>query len=239
MNRAVFKRNDILKPISDFEEIFQLDNAYVWEYLKGTNDTPIRALTDKVINALMPYLENDGKIIELGAGTDFYKSMAPVGQEYLTSNFISGFDLQLDMTNLALEDSSIDAFISLYAIEHIFDFEKTIKETYRCLKPGGRCIIVSPFLYYYHAAPDDYFRFTMSALERLFSDFNVLIKLPLGNREMLMAEFYLELDVMGFESSTVSRLMRRFIGALFCAKGISAGSDSKFAAANLILCEKK
>lgn len=239
MNKAIFKRADMSVSLPAMEKSFRLDKSYVWEYLKGTNNTPVRALTDKAVVALMPYLENDGRIIELGAGTDFYKNLAPAGQSYLTSNLAPGFDLQLDMTNLALEDSSVDAFISLYAIEHIFDFEATIKEAHRCLKSGGRYLIVSPFLYYYHAAPDDYFRFTMSALEKLLSAFNIIYKTPLGNREILMAEFYLELDVMGFKGSAVSRQINRIIGALFCAKGIVSESDTKFAAANLLLCEKK
>lgn len=239
MKRAIFKLTDSPMPIAKLEQAIRLDKSYIWEYLKGTNNTPVRALTDKAITSLMPYLENEGQIIELGAGTDFYKNLAPANQSYLTSNLVPGFDLQLDMTNLALDDSSIDAFISLYAIEHIFDFEATIKEAYRCLKPGGRYLMVSPFLYYYHAAPDDYFRFTMSAAERLLSNFDVIYKTPLGNREILMAEFYLELDVMGFKTSASSRLFNRMIGALFCANGISSGNSTMFAASNLLLCEKK
>ncbi|MHB8981040.1 class I SAM-dependent methyltransferase [Thiobacillus sp.] len=239
MNKAVFKRTDNPMPLAELEKHFRLGKSYVWEYLRGTNNTPVRAITDKAIIALMPYLENDGQIIELGSGTDFYKNLAPKSQEFLTSNLLPGFDLQLDMTQLALDDSSVDAFISLYALEHIFDFKATITEVYRCLKPGGRYLIVNPFLYYYHAAPDDYFRFTMSALEKLFSDFNILYKTPLGNRELLTAEFYLELDVMGFSSSPASRLINRMIGTFFCAKGISSRNDMMFAASNLLLCEKR
>jgi SAM-dependent methyltransferase len=237
-DRTAFKHSEI--PIAQLgsRENLKLDRSYIWAYLRGTDNTPIRAVTDKAVVALMPYLQNKGVIIELGAGSDFYKNLAPADQRYMTSNLAPGFDLQLDMTNMALEDSSVEAFISLYAIEHIFDFKSTIQEVYRCLKSGGRYLLVSPFLYYYHAAPSDYFRFTMSALEQLFSSFNILYRTPLGNRELLLAEFYLELDIMGFERSAVSRFLKRMLGALFCAKGISHEGDPKFAAANLLLCEK-
>jgi len=239
MERAIFKRPTVASSFAKLEEDAKLDISYVWKYLKGTDNTPIRALTDKAILAMMPYLENPGKIIELGSGTNFYKNLVPENQCFLTSNLMPGFDLQLDMTQLSLDDSSVDAFISLYAIEHIFEFEATLKEAHRCLKPGGRYLIVSPFLYYYHAAPDDYFRFTMSAMERLLTDFNVLYKTPLGNRELLMAEFYLELDVMGFKSSSSSRLLKRLLGTLFCAKGVVSNNNTIFAASNLFLCEKR
>lgn len=237
--RAIFKRTDDPMPGGALERQIRLKTSYVWHYLNGTDNTPVRAITNNAITALMPYIENNGNIIELGSGTDFYKNLAPKGQKFLTSNLLPGFDLQLDMTRLALEDSSVDAFISLYALEHIFDYKATVAEAHRCLKPGGRYLVVVPFLYYYHAAPDDYFRFTMSALEKLFSDFSILFKIPLGNRELLSAEFYLELDVMGFNSSRASRLVKRIIGACFCAKGISSRNDVMFAASNLLLCEKK
>lgn len=239
MERAFFKHPAMPSSFAKLEKDAKLDISYVWKYLKGTDNTPIRAVTDKAILAMMPYLENSGKLIELGSGTNFYKNLVPESQCFLTSNLIPGFDLQLDMTQLSLDDSSVDAFISLYAIEHIFDFEATIKEVHRCLKPGGRYLVVSPFLYYYHAAPEDYFRFTISAMERLLADFNVLYKTPLGNRELLMAEFYLELDVMGFKSSSLSRFLKRLLGTLFCATGIVSNNDSIFAASNLFLCEKK
>ncbi len=239
MSKAKFKKTIDSCLLAEIENVCKLDKTYVWEYLKGTNNTPVRAITDKAIATLMPYLENQGSIIELGAGTDFYKNIAPSSQRYYTSNLLPGFDMQLDMTRLALDDSSIDAFISLYAIEHIYDYQATIKEVYRCLKSGGRYLIVSPFLYYYHAAPDDYFRFTMNALERLFEDFNILYKTPLGNRELLVAEFYLELDAMGFKTSNISRIINRIVGAIFCAKGVTGLNDMKFAASNLLLLEKR
>jgi ubiquinone/menaquinone biosynthesis C-methylase UbiE len=52
----------------------------------------------------------------------------------------------------------VDAFFTAFALEHIRNYRKAFSEMERALKPGGRMLIVVPFLYYYHGAPDDYVR---------------------------------------------------------------------------------
>lgn len=238
LDKAKFKRMPDSFLEGPIRKKFRLDWRYIWQYLKGTNNTPIRAITNRAFDCLIPYIENEGLIIELGSGTNYYKERFPSSQAFLTSNLNPGFDLELDMTKLSLDDSSVDAFISVYAIEHIYDFESTINEVYRCLKPGGRYLVVSPFLYYYHAAPDDYYRFTMSALERLFAKYKILHKASLGNRALLFSEFYLELDVMGFKGNVSRKFFMRIIGAFFCFFGVNSENDPKFSAANILLVEK-
>lgn len=238
LDKAKFKRAPDTFLESKIHEKFRLDWRYLFQYLKGTDNTPIRALTNRAFDCLIPYIENEGLIIELGSGTNYYKERFPPSQQFLTSNLNPGFDLELDMTKLSLGDSSVDAFISIFAIEHIYDFESTVNEVYRCLKPGGRYLLVSPFLYYYHAAPDDYHRFTISALERLFSKYKILHKASLGNRALLFSEFYLELDVMGLKGNNLRKFLIRIIGAFFCFFGINSENDPIFSAANIFVFEK-
>ena len=52
-------------------------------------------------------------------------------------------------------------------LEHIFDFHPVFSEVHRVLKPGGTFVSSTPFMFHIHACPDDYFRYTESALRGL------------------------------------------------------------------------
>jgi SAM-dependent methyltransferase len=52
--------------------------------------------------------------------------------------------LCLDLGNIPFPDNSIDIFMTLDVFEHIFEFEKSIQEIYRVLKPGGCYIMTVP-----------------------------------------------------------------------------------------------
>jgi SAM-dependent methyltransferase len=199
--------------------------------------TPARALTDVAMHSMLPALYGPGEIIELGAGGDYYKRFARQGQRYATSNLSPGCDRVLDMTCLEIEDESVDALTSIFALEHVFDYEKAIAEMRRVLKPGGRLLLVVPFLYYYHAAPDDYFRFSLSALERLVAPLEVLQRQPLGSRGMLIAELLHEKAVLGSRRGPLARALLRAVALPFLA-GALKQQDTTYALGYGLLCEK-
>lgn len=224
---------------SDFPSLAapSLRLAFLWEFLRDGR-TPVRAMSDVTMQTLLPGLFGPGTIIELGAGGDYYKNFVPKIQNYLTSNLTSGCDVQLDMTKLGLEDNSVDALVSVFALEHVYDFEAALSEQVRVLKPGGRLLLVVPFLYYYHAAPDDYFRFSASALDRLLAPLNILVRQPLGGRWLLFAELLHEKLVMGSKRGFLARLALRCVALPFLAAGLKA-HDAQYASGYAFLCEKR
>ena len=68
------------------------------------------------------------------------------------------------------EDETFDMVIAFHLFEHVFDYQYSASEIYRVLKPGGKFIVSVPFMHKYHADPDDYFRFTDSAVVRIWED---------------------------------------------------------------------
>jgi SAM-dependent methyltransferase len=212
---------------------------YILEFLADGN-TPLRVLNDCGIRALMPYIEGPegGEIIELGGVDDYYKKFARPGQGYIVTN-IDGGERRLDMTQINLPDNSVDAFLSVFALEHIYDFQRVVDECFRCLKPGGRLLLSVPFLCYLHAAPDDYFRFTDSALNKMLNRFLVLNKFSLGNRELLISMTYHEKAIMGSRHSRPIRALLRVMALPFLISGLAGNQhDRVYAIGHVYLCEK-
>jgi SAM-dependent methyltransferase len=194
-------------------------------------------MTDAAMRQILPTMSGDGVIIELGAGGDYYKRYMEPEQKYLTSNLYSGCDLQLDMTRLELDDNSVDGLVSVFALEHLYNFESVFKEMQRVLKPGGRMAIIAPFMYYYHAAPEDFFRFTQSAMNRLLASTTILRCQPLGNKSLLIAELLHEKTIMGSRLGFFSRLLLRLIALPFLVMGLRS-HDSRYSFGYAYLAEK-
>ena len=215
----------------------KLPLRFLWEFI-ADGRTPARAMTDEAMLKFLPALEGTGTILELGAGSDYYKKFVRQGQPYILSNLVPGFDMVLDMTKIDLPDNSVDALVSVFALEHLFDFQSAFEEQYRVLAPGGRFLLVVPFMYYYHAAPDDFFRYSASALDKLLSPFRILSRQPIGGRWLIFAEFLHEKKVMGSRLGYAARVALRCLALPFLAKGLQQ-NDPRYALAFAYLCEKE
>ena len=76
-----------------------------------------------------------------------------------------------DICETSFDDNYWDLVILSQTIEHIFDYEKAIKEIWRILRVGGSAIIDCPFQYPYHPDEtfDDYWRISPTAFARIFA----------------------------------------------------------------------
>ncbi len=69
-----------------------------------------------------------------------------------------------------LSEEQYDFALCMNVLEHVFNHQQFINNVSRSLKVGGVLEGFVPFLYYYHADPDDYFRYTHTALKRILSE---------------------------------------------------------------------
>ena len=146
------------------------------------------------------------------------------------------------MTDLALPASSQGLLMSAFAIEHFFEIEKSFSEASRVLREGGVYFLIAPFLYYYHAAPDDYFRFTNSALKALAKKhgLDVESEVALGDRWLMMCEFMHEKVVLGSRYGTVARLCFRLAALPMLLVSLLRGkSDPRFAMGFAVALRKR
>ena len=67
---------------------------------------------------------------------------------------------------LPFQDENFDLVLAIQVLEHIFDPIAATREMYRCLKPGGRLIILVPQSGTLHLVPNHFQNFTRFWVER-------------------------------------------------------------------------
>ena len=69
-----------------------------------------------------------------------------------------------------LGDASFDSVLCINVMEHIYNYNNLVSESHRILKQGGTMYVSVPFFFNIHGSPNDYFRYTKAALERILSE---------------------------------------------------------------------
>ena len=201
--------------------------------------TLIRALADKDIDHFFRFLAGAEAIYEFGGESDYYKIRVPKNQRFFVTGLSPNCDHRIDMTNMDLADSSIEASFSAFALEHVPDYKMFISESFRTLRPGGRILLVVPFIYCFHGAPNDYVRFSKSYLTQLFSNWNVLATTEIGNRAAIVAEMCNEKPWMGFKKNNIRKFALKLVATAATIFYIINPSRCRaFPSAILILAEK-
>lgn len=121
-----------------------------------------------------------GNVLDIGGSTKSgYHSLLQGAEKITTVNIDPqyGCDLVFDIQKpFPLESNSFDTVVSMNVLEHIFDFQPVFSEVYRVLKPGGQFVSSTPFMFHVHGSPDDYFRYTESALRALAAKYGFFVE---------------------------------------------------------------
>jgi len=81
-------------------------------------------------------------------------------------------DLVADAHDLHMvPDASVDLVNCLNVLEHVRYPHKVMGEIHRILKPGGLVYISVPFIFPFHADPDDFYRFSKNGILILCENF--------------------------------------------------------------------
>jgi len=119
-------------------------------------------------------LKIDGTILDLGGDkrSGYHELIRGEHKiEVVNLNRECGPDYEFDLEEIfPLKNESYDCVLCLNVLEHVFNFQNIVNESFRILKPGGRLIGAVPFLFNVHGSPNDYFRYTKSALVRVTTD---------------------------------------------------------------------
>lgn len=130
------------------------------------------------------------KILELGSGPlvkgKYYfssKHLFNERNEFIQSDINKSFGHPvIDVTKMRYKDE-FDIILCLNVLEHVYDYQKAIKNMHAALKPKGIAIIAVPAFYPLHDEPHDYWRFTEHALRNMLQDFKKVTITHKGKRQ--------------------------------------------------------
>lgn len=68
--------------------------------------------------------------------------------------------IKLDLNRKNFVKTLFDNLIVFNVLEHVYDIQNSINELKKLMKKNSTIFISTPFIYRYHAAPEDFYRFT-------------------------------------------------------------------------------
>jgi len=97
-----------------------------------------RDLIDKIKDA-----PSDGSLVELGSGASFLKQEVPY---LITSDVLpyAGVDRVFSALDMPMGTNSVSAFVMVDVLHHIKDSRIFFREVDRCLKIGGKMVMIEP-----------------------------------------------------------------------------------------------
>jgi SAM-dependent methyltransferase len=125
---------------------------------------------------LARWLEAEGaaaagkRVLDVGCGSKPYLPYFDTAREYVGVDVVENphADIHASVEALPLEDASFDLVLCIQVLEHVEDPAQAVRELHRVTNPGGRVLASTHGTQVYHPAPEDFWRWTHTGLERLF-----------------------------------------------------------------------
>ena len=115
-----------------------------------------------------------GMTLDIGCGIKPYRDLLAVKcEKYVglehprTLHGLSAVDVAGDGLVLPFIDGCFDTAVSFQVLEHVPEPSQFLVEAFRVLKPGGKAILMTPFMWGEHEPPYDYYRYTQYGLRYL------------------------------------------------------------------------
>ena len=111
------------------------------------------------------------RTLDIGSGGSTYGNLFP---NRLTVDMDPARKPEIiaDAHHLPFADGEFESVLCTEVLEHTLNPQQVVDECYRVLKPGGTLILTTRFVYPFHDAPHDYWRFTRSTLTMMFAKFS-------------------------------------------------------------------
>lgn len=171
------------------------------------------------LNATLPALERNarGDLADFGCGTaPFYGAYRELVDTVCWIDWPSSphetqhLDVVADLNEpLNVPSASFDTIFTSSVLEHIWKHTVFLDEIERTLRPGGKLILIVPFMYWLHEEPHDYFRWTRHALQRACDERGLSVEQlePYGGGIDLLGDLFVR--SLGFVSLGLAKLFGR------------------------------
>jgi SAM-dependent methyltransferase len=125
---------------------------------------------ERITEFLRPHATAE-RVLDLGCGNSPYATLFP-NRLCLDLRPRPGAGVVGDAHSLPFASGCFDLIISTEMLEHTLDPQRIVDEIRRVLRPGGRVLLTTRFIFPLHDVPGDYYRFTNYALTHLFRDWS-------------------------------------------------------------------
>jgi len=115
-------------------------------------------------------LPDGAKILDYGCADRPYLELLPDGAEYIGVDLPGNPKADLQLTangTIPLPPETVDLVLSTQVLEHVEDPAGYLAECARVLRPGGKLLLSTHGIMYYHPDPADYWRWTCAGLRRV------------------------------------------------------------------------
>ena len=229
-------------------------------HLRATRDTRELNVASRLIADLTARLYEEyipaccrGKLIDLGCGKvpffeayrGYFDSVTCVdwpGSAH-GSQFI---DVAHDLTKpLPFPDQEFDTVLLSDVLEHIPEPQQLCNEMARILRPGGVCLMNTPFFYWLHEIPNDYYRFTEFAIRKLLENASfeiVVVKATGGTPEILtdiLAKHISQIPVLGNPAAAALQWITGIFVRTLPGRKISMSTARSFPLSYFVVAKKK
>jgi len=137
-------------------------------------DALTRALVESAVKVFGPR----GPVLEIGSRQvqgEAVGDLRPLfpGAEYVGCDMVLGPGVdRVERTEaLTFADGWAGTVLCLNVLEHAWDFRRGVEQIRRVTATGGLALVTTVFEFHVHAYPEDYWRFTPRAIERLLAGF--------------------------------------------------------------------
>lgn len=161
-----------------------------------------RKITRTRLDAFLARHRSDKKTLEIGCGSDRYGHYFP---NRTTLDIVARSGVKVDIVGDAhhlpmIPDASFDVVLCTEVLEHLHTPALALAEFHRILKPGGKLILTTRFIFPLHDVPGDYYRYTKYGLRHLLRDFEIVELREEANTIETLAVLY---QRIGFQCDTL------------------------------------
>lgn len=136
--------------------------------------------------SIYEFLPKDALVAEIGSGA---RRLSPSIINVDICLWVE-VDVVADAGALPFADESLDGVICSWILEHLKFPERALSEMRRVLKSGGYIYLSTNFVYPYHDAPGDYYRWSSRGLRAALKDFEEIeTRMAVGPTSALLAVF--------------------------------------------------
>jgi len=193
-----------------------------------------------------------GRLVDLGCGpVPLFATYRDYVSETICVDWASAtekrdhLDYEWDLSKtLPFADSEFDTVILSDVLEHIPTPETLWSEMRRILRPDGIAFVNTPFFYWVHSEPHDYYRYTSFALTRFAeqSGFNVLLLEAIGGSPEIFADLFAKhvvlLPLIGGAAAIAVQAVSRYMANTKFGKTLSQKSAVKFPFGYFMIAQK-